>query len=306
MKTTGQMWCVVWLGLLLGSGCATLPQEPVERALYVDLQRVIANETRTQWTVDRIELEEIATQVLRSTCRVEAPRQAALRLWLDEQIAAQGGPAKERYLKTHSLDGLDETLSLERVIMALDYGEAHKDDCPFWIEKEPGFRGVHSDTERLVLLIESSGGGIVILDDKRTRVGGEGSGRVLLGLGTDNGLTLGVGAELGGRGLLSAQKGDEALSTLVTAGIPLLLRVHDLTKVYDFEVAAVAFSPTRDAKPRFGERVVFAGGVSTVRVGSFMPLAMLQLTYDIYPASEGEPLTHIFRLGTRVSLDIDP
>jgi hypothetical protein len=291
------LWC---------AGCASLPAEPAQQGLYLDLLRVVENEARTQWLVDRLELEEIAAQTLRSTCQAPPEVRAGLRQWIEGQVAVAGGPAEAAFARTGSLDGLDEALTLERVGMALDYGEVHREDCPFWLKEEAAFRGVHADTERLVLLVESSGGGSLILTPARSRVGGDGSGRVLLGWGVDSGLTLALGGEFGGRGLLSTRPEDDALGTFFTAGAPLLARFYDLTRVYDVEVAAVAFSPTDEVAPRFGARAVFAAGVTTARVGAFMPLAMLQVTYDYYPASRGEPETHILRLGTRVSLDIDP
>lgn len=297
------LWALL-ASLALG-GCATLPQDPEQRALYVDLRRVVEGETRTQWLIDKIELEEIATPVLRSTCQVRPEARAALRAWLTEQLVAEGGPAREAYQESHSLDGLGEALALERVRLALDYGESRLEDCPFWLEPSADFRGVHADTDRFVLLAESSGGGSLTITPERTRVGGEGSGRLLAAWGVDDGLTLATGAEFGGRGLLSTRPEDDALSTLFTAAVPLLARFYDLNQVYDLEVAAVAFSPTRDVSPRYGGRAVFAVGVPTQRLGAFMPLAMLQLTYDVYPASQGEPLTHVIRLGTRVSLDAD-
>jgi hypothetical protein len=293
------------LALASLGACATLPQDPEERALYVDLRRVIEGESRTQWLVDRVELEEIANPVLRSTCQARPAKRLALRAWLDERILAEGGPAREAYRETKSLDGLEETLSLERVRLALDYGQAHLDDCPFWLEPDADFRGVHADTDRFILLAESNSGASLTINNKRSRPGGGGSGRVMVGWGVSDGLTLATGAEFGGRGLLSTRPEDDALSTLFTAGIPLLARFYDVTSVYDLEVAAVAFSPTRSIEPRYGGRAVFAAGVTTVRLGAFMPLAMLQVAYDVYPSSQGEPLTHIVQLGTRVSLDAD-
>lgn len=296
---------LLWMALALGA-CASVPEPHAQRALYLDLRRIVDNESRADWLVDRVELEQIAVPVLRSTCQVTPEDRARLRGWLDAQLELQGGRPQDAFAQGTPLDDLDEALALHRVQMALDYGEAHRADCPFWLTPNPDFEGVQLDAGRFVILAESRGGGGLYISPSRTRIGGGGGGRVLPGWGVSERLTLAMGLEFGGQALISTSQEDQDLSTLVLVAAPFLVRLQDLSRVLDFEVAALSLTETQKVEPRLGVRGSVGLGVTTARVSAFLPIALLQVGSDFYPAQDDREYLWTLWLGTRFSLDVDP
>jgi hypothetical protein len=141
------------------SACAPLPPTVTGRALYIDARKALSGESRLGWTVDRVELEEAAAQVEPSACRVTPAERQALRSWVAARVAASGGPAEAQYRAGRDIDDLQDVLELERVGALLDQVELHMpEDCPFWVEPDPEFEGLHSSGHRFVLIGESMGG----------------------------------------------------------------------------------------------------------------------------------------------------
>ena len=59
--------------LALGlSACASLPDAPRERGLYVDVRKAIEFEEEVDWVADRLEVEEVLPNVMGSVCRTSA------------------------------------------------------------------------------------------------------------------------------------------------------------------------------------------------------------------------------------------
>ncbi len=298
----------LWLMAAWLSGCAgVMPQESAERALYVDLRKIVETRQSTEWLLDSKEVAEAAPVALSSTCRVSPQVSASLGAWLDAQIVASGGPARATFeANGRDLDAVAEPLTLERVRAVLDHALERRAECPFWIEPEDDFLGVQGDAGRLVLFLESNGGGSLIASAGEVGFGGEGGGRFLVGWGVNDRITLSVGGEVGGRGKFEGVEGAQALSASVTAAAPLVLRLHGVSQVFDVEIAPTAASDPDKFDPRPGLRFTLAAGLSTVRVSGFMPAIMGMINYEIQPASQGLPLTQIFRIGTRFSIDYDP
>jgi hypothetical protein len=296
------------LAIALG-GCATLPGGRAESALYVDVRKAVALRESAEWIVDRLEVEGIAQSVMRSACQVDAPARERLIGWLDARIADAGGPAEAAYRRNREAP-IDEALSLERVRAVVQYADAHAHECPFWLEVDPYFDGVQTDARRFVLLAESFGGGGLILSRGGVRLGGGGGGRLTLAWGLDQRLTLGVGAEVGGIGTFGGEddSGARALVARFTAAVPLVLRITNLSRILDLELAPNARWSPSDLRLPPGVRVGVAYGVSTVRVGPFMPTAMLYLRYEYLPASRDgiDPSEHLILVGTKVGIDFDP
>lgn len=295
--------------MLAWTGCATLPAGRAESALYVDVRKAVALRESAEWIVDRLEVEAIAEGTMRSACQVDAPARERLIAWLDARITEAGGPAEAAYRRDRDA-AIAEALSLERVRAVVQYADAHAHECPFWLEADPHFDGVQTDARRFVLLAESFGGGGLILSRGGVRLGGGGGGRLTFAWGLDQRLTLGVGGEVGGIGTFGGEdtSGARALVARFTAAVPLVLRVTNLSRIFDVEVAANArWSPT-DLRLPPGVRVGIGYGVSTVRVGPFMPTAMLYLRYEFLPASRDglDPSEHLILVGTKVGVDFDP
>jgi hypothetical protein len=301
--------CAVAGFVLIVSGCATWPHDPVERALYIDLTKAVQLSNDTGWVIDRVQLENNSEGALRSVCQVEPERRLALERWLDQRIQTLGGSV-ERVYEQHGkdLDAASDILEYERVRALLKFARARADeDCPFWLEPQPDFRGVQSDAERLVILADTLGYGSLILEGDNEALGGGGGGRLFAGYGLDAAWTLAIGAEVGGSGaFVKNEMGKRGIDTTFNAAVPVLLRLTRYSRVFDLEVAPIVrFNPDTDILPP-GVRTSVAAGFSTMRSAAFMPYALLWLAYEYHPADNRGPEDHSLHIGTRVGVDWDP
>jgi hypothetical protein len=289
--------------------CATLPAQPVERALFVDLRKSVELSESTGWYVDESQLRNNAENILRSACQVDPALRDDLDAWLSGQIELAGGSAEQVYL-AHGKDlgAADKVLALERTRMFLRYANQHAaTDCPFWLTPKDDFIGVQGDAHRFVLLAETNGFGSLVIEGSNAALGGGGGGRLLVAHGIGPQLTLAVGGEVGGVGaFVPNDKGGRGLDTTFTAGVPILLRWTRYSRLLDFEVAPVArLNPGEPVLPP-GIRSSVGVGLTTMRASSFMPYAVLWVGYEYHPASNDSPRDHSMLIGTRVGIDWDP
>jgi hypothetical protein len=293
------------LGLLMG--CAALPHNASERALYIDARKALHGESRLGWTVDRVEIEEAAAQAEPSACRVSPARRAELRRWIDEQIAIQGGPALQQYRAGVDHEELDDVLDLERTRALLDNVELHLPaDCPFWVKPSEHFEGLHSAARRFVLLAESAGGGSLSFARGQVRAGGGGAARLFVAYGPSEHLQLALGFEGGGDAILQKEEGGAlAPQGAFRFGAPMFVRLIDIDRIYDLELAAVTRLVDGKLSP-WGGRIGIGGGVNGLRRLGFMPALELWLGYELYPRQDGFAAEHVLRFGTRVGVDWDP
>jgi hypothetical protein len=298
------------LAFLCSLGCAALPPSGPGRALYVDLRKAVElSEDTGGWVIDRIEIESQAGPALRSVCRVDPIERARLESWLDARIAREGGSAKEIYQRHGGdLDAAADALSYERVRALLRYAERHAaEDCPFYLHPESDFGGIEGDADRFVLWLESLGGGAVVIERGKAALGGGGGGRVLGAWGFGSRLTLAVGGELAGNGsFVDTKTGGRTIETTFTAAVPVVLRVSDFARVYDFEFAPIVRIATPGDELPPGLRVATAIGLTASRGSAFMPYLLLWFAYELHPAHGADPMDHSIRVGTRVGVDLDP
>lgn len=291
------------------AACASWPHDRVERALYADLAKAVELSNDTGWVVDRVQLENNAEDAMRSVCQVAPEKRTSLERWLDAELTLGGGSAAEIYRRSgRDLGAASDALEIERVRALLRYADERASaDCPFWLEPDPNFLGVHGDEGRLVLLAETLGYGSIVLEGGDGALGGGGGGRLLVGHGFGPQVTLALGAEIGGSGaFVDNEKGSRSIETTFSAAVPLLLRISNLSRVFDFEVApSVRFDPGVDVLPP-GVRTSVALGFSTMRSSSFMPYALLWLAYEYHPKDNRGPADHSLHAGTRVGVDWDP
>jgi hypothetical protein len=298
--------------LLLGlASCATtLPPDPVERALYVDTLTLVRSKSRSEWTIDRLAQDSIGPGVAWSACQVAPEKRRSLMGWIDTQVAAEqtrlGGDARSAWLqRDRDLGAVEDLIELERVRAALaNIEERAATDCPFWLETDPEFIGLQGDANRFILFIESRGQLALNVQSKGgARFSGGGGGRVLLGGGFSDRVSLLSGFEVGGGGRFGE---DGKLSGVLTGAVPVLLRFADAGTAWDLEVAAVSFLEGSKSWPP-GLRAAIAFGFVTPRVGgAFSPQAMFWLGYEYHPRRDDEEPFHIIGLGTRIGVAIDP
>lgn len=299
---------VLILAALIGTGCAaSLPPEPVERALYVDALTVVRSQARDDWTVDRLALEGVTPAVAWSVCQVAPERRAGLMAWLDAAITREeqrlGGSSEIGWRRAgKDMGAIEELLELQRVRAAIAL--VRPEECPFWLEADPGFRGMQGDAERLVFIFESRGGvALNLRSEGGLRFSGGGAGRVLVGFGASDRLTVATGFEIGGFGRFD-QKGD--VTGVLGGAFPLLVRLADAGSLVDLEVAAVTFLEGARGWPP-GIRAAIAFGFLTPRVGgAFSPAAMFWLGYEYHPRRDLDAPFHVIGVGTRIGVDFDP
>jgi hypothetical protein len=295
---------VLYAALGALTGCASLPADPAQSALFQDVRQVVVMKERTSWVVDRVELDDIAPELLTSVCQATPEARAGLRAWVAGEAAAIGRP-DEIFAETGEVD--DDALTMSRVELALAYADRHAgQDCPFYLEQDEAFPGVQIDRDRFLLFLESNPNAAVLIEGDKTSLAGGGAGRLLLGYGFTDHFTVALGGEFGGRGLISTGGGEQKVGAIFTQAIPLVFRFRDLSQIYDVEISATSFTTPENPRIHPGVRVVLGTGVATLRVRGFLPLAMGQIGYEFYPAGDGQPTTHLIRVGTAFSLDIDP
>lgn len=302
-----QRACLAGLAALL-AGCASLPEHPAQRGLYVDLRKAVELSEDTGWFVDRVQLRANAEAALRSACQVEPAMRDDLEAWLGGQIALAGGPA-ERLYREHGgdLDAADDALTLERTRALLRYASAHAaEDCPFWLTADPEFEGVQGDAGRFVVLAETLGYGSLVLEDGEAALAGGGGGRLLFGHGLGERFTLALGLEVGGVGTFQSEDGGSSIEPAFGAGVPVLLRWTQFSRIVDLELAPVARLESVGDLLTPGLRVLVGGGFSTMRASAFMPYGVLSLGYQYHPPDSVGPAEHSVLIATRVGIDWDP
>jgi hypothetical protein len=285
-------------------GCTPLPQTLAERALYLDMRRIAETRQRTDWIVDRREVEEALPAAIQSVCAAPADAPAKLRRWIDRRVRAEGGPAREAYERAgRDLGAASEILTIERAGLILD--RALAEPCPFWIERDPEFAGVQEDTDRFVVYVETVGSGEVSWSRGAGTLGGAGAGRLLPAYGLGSRATLMGGAEVGGGGAL-AKDGSGGIRASFAAAVPLLLRLQDVTRFWDLELAGTARIPEGLDAWRPGFRIATGAGISALRVSNLLPYFALWAGFELLPAHGGDPAVAVIRVGSRFGLDWDP
>jgi hypothetical protein len=295
--------------LCLVAGCGARPPGTAETSLYDDLRAAVDSRERLDWMVDRVEIDAIAKDILRSVCQTPTDARRRLRAWLARRIEAAGGPAREQMRRDGvSLDRVGGVLTLERVAMALDYGLAHAaTDCPFWLRPREDFTGVQTDDGRLVVLLESLGGFQAVLHRGDLNVGGVGGGRLLPAWGLAHDLTLALGGEVGVASTFPREGDGRQVKPVLTAAAPVLLRFAFDTWRLDAEVAATARAlDDHLSDPTLGARASLGLGFSALRIASTMPYAGLWLGYERLAPFLDRGAVQYFMLGTRIGLNWDP
>jgi hypothetical protein len=294
------------IGVLAITGCSALPEERSQRALYRDLRQVVETRERGEWLVEYSEIERATPMAMQSVCQVPRNQEDDLSGWLDARLSAEGGPAEQQYDNGVPLRKLREELSLERTRALLESAQSRRDQCPFYLTPSDEFDGIHQTTSRFVLLAESVGAASLSIRGTNVFTGAGGAGRLLPSWGVSHRVLVGLGVEVGGAAGFSPLSGEEgeALETRVQAGVPLLFRFTDLSKVLDLGIAATGITSPTNPDPEIGVRATVGAGVSTVRVNKFLPYFTLMAGYQFFPWTE--PQTHLVTAGTRFGFAFDP
>jgi hypothetical protein len=289
---------------LVCTGCAALPAPANERALYLDLRKIVESGEDGGWTIDRSRLQANAEPALRSVCQVNDATRRGLDAWLSEQITLAGGPAERSYREQgKSLDALAESLSLERTRALLRYaGERTEADCPFWLAPVAQFSGEQGGAARWVLLGETQAFGTITLPSRVPALGG--GGRIFVGHGLGSQLTLALGVDVAASGTFIPSNGaGQGVDAYLTLATPVLLRVARFSRSLDIDVAPVVrLSHGQPAWPP-GGRVEVGAAFASVRTSPFMSYFVFYVGYEVHLATAESSTDHTLQLGTRIAVD---
>ncbi|MEZ4247324.1 MAG: hypothetical protein R3B99_03680 [Polyangiales bacterium] len=290
--------------LALLVACTPMPEQRQARGLYADLYKAVEFRENNDWVIDRLEIQASLESVMESVCSTDREAREDVRIFIETEIAEAGGSSEELFRREGLTRRVKAVRRMERVRAMLDTAEDAATECPYWLEPDERFAGLESDERRVVVLAETRGGGAMVVSDGDIALGGGGGGRILLAAGLGPRLTLGVGYEVGAEGRMpETPEGRRSFEGILASSVPVLLRVRDMSRIVDVEVA---WTQRYDSPTRHGVRVGIGYGLTTPRVSAFMPYGVIWIGYGLTPAAHGEPTDHTLWLGTRVGFDWDP
>ncbi len=304
----------------LSSACApVLPPQPTQRALVRDTARVVDVRAKVGWFVDETEVEGALPDAMKSACRVNDKDRSAALQWLDQEIARQGGPVEEAWNRNgRKLDDLDTLLLLTRTRLLLGRadGWVRSGKCPFWIERQDSFAGIHVSVRRFILALEGGGRFIEEFGSGRVRYGGGGSGRLLAGFGLTETVNAFIGVEAGaGVRFVNPRLGTQTeIPTLVgVVALPLVLRYQlGLSTHLEGELGPMAYvnsleqsSNGRQLEGQYdlGLRLGLGIGASYLRLQrGVMPFFTFSVSLDYVPEQEQRPQVIQISIGGRTGI----
>src|ERR1700712_793154 len=239
-------------------GCLSHPDAAVPRALYLDLRKVIETQEDGGWVHDPTRLRAGLEPALASTCQVAPGARRALAAWLDAQLLLLPSPEAELRAR-HALSAANEALHVRRTRALLQFAEQHAAECPFWIEPDPEFRGRQYDGRGFFVLAETPAFVSLVLASGIPALGG--GGRLLIGHGLGDRLSVALGAEVAASGTLVPNDG-QGLDATATIAAPWLLRITRLSRILDVEIAPVLRWATGHPAWPPGVRVAVGAGIA--------------------------------------------
>jgi hypothetical protein len=292
------------------AACARLPapREPSTRALFRDLERQVTIADAAGWGVDRLEIDDMVDTGLQSACRVDPLGRRSLLGWLDDRIAALGGPVEVAWRRRgKQLGKVDDLLVLTRIRMLLAHVDAlAPHDCPFWIEPHHPFRGRQISDGRWQLSLGGGGKGIVVWqgDSRDLRFGG--AGRLLFGRVLANGDAIYAGVEAGASAAFP--RDDMGERTTLVLGIdvvaPVVYRRTGTNTYVEVEAGWLGQATERDWEDvAHGVHVGVALGGRALRTQFFFPGAAIGVSLERLFV-DGDDIT-AFKFGARVAIDLD-
>ncbi len=302
------------VGLALMGSCArTVPPAESTAALYRDLQRIVTLTEAAGWDIDRVEVEDVLTDVLMSVCRVKPEHRAALMKWIDQRVEALGGDVKAQYAAHgNKLDDIEDLLEITRIRLVFAAALAASDeDCPFWIEHEEPFRGRQISDDRWQLSFGGGGKGIITHQGGDTDIHFGGAGRFMFGRTWGDRWSTLIGIEAGASASFpkdDADPMDERGSLVLGLDVvfPLVTRYRLVNTYWELEVGYLQHytEEQRDGIPGFKIGVAFGGRAA--RRKAFLPGAVFGVSYErTFPDDdEGEP-QDLIKLGFRIAIDVD-
>jgi hypothetical protein len=302
---------IVWLAVVVAlTACGRLraPKDPSTEPLFRDLERQVTVAEAAGWGVDRFEIEGMLDTALQSACRVDPLARQSLIAWIDERIAASGGPVEAAWrAKGKRLSKVDDLMLLTRIRMLLVEADGiAPHDCPFWLEPQHPFRGRQISDGRWQLSFGGGGKGIVTRQGNTSDLRFGGAGRLLVGRVMKGGDALYVGGEIGANaGFPRDEMGDRSKLVIgVDVVTPVVYRRTGTNAYIEVEAGWLGHANERDWSDfDHGIHVGFAIGARALRTRFVFPGAAVGISYErLFLA--GEDLRSV-KIGARVAFDLD-
>ena len=273
---------------------------PAVAALIADVERVVVAHEEAGWFIDDQEYASIVPTLLESACRVTPPaRRAAL-----ERLASQADTDPERLYRRQG----EMTADVEAALRARRSWEAFRrtlertDECPFFVLPTEDFQGRQTERNKWIVHLEGGGVAEAVRMAGRLAVGGGGNGRLLLGRGFGDSISVLAGGEIGGGAVLRRPDDSDQFSLKYLAAMPIVLRLHELNWLYDVEIAPLAMLQGDDLGLQWGARLGGLVGLSALRARDFLPWVGVALAVDQYFEGDGLPSAQVLRGGIRVGI----
>jgi hypothetical protein len=276
------------------------PADPVAIfSLRDDLERIVEIQSGGGWQIDKYEMDDMMPSALSSVCRVVPRGRLDLLALLDARIVELGGPVEQAWAKTKDISDVKELLFVTRVrdLLAEAIRRAPQ-ECPFWVEPEPKFKGLQSDFGAFALNVETGGMLQLRRTEGRVTYGGGGVLRLLVSRGFGD-ASLMAGAEFAGGAML--KPGAEQFVINYFPAIPVVVRFWNVSWHYDLEAAPVGLFQADDTKPSYGLRLGAGIGVQSRRARGVIPWGGFAFAYEHYFAGH-RPAAEFVRAGLRVGI----
>ncbi len=295
---------LIALSLFMFARSASADARYAADSLLGDVERIVSDTESSGWFVDDDALQDARRALLESVCRTP-PESRALALGRLEQASRAAGSARSLY----EAEGRKLTAVVvrarfvEREVLALKTAMSWAErDCPFWVEPEPGFRGLQTDRDRFALSVESAGNVQIRRTAGTTTIGAGGLGRLLVARGFGGRYSLLAGFEFGGNAMLRPGAVPTEFVVNYLPALPVVFRIHQVAWHYEVELAPVALFQADNGAFSFGGRVGVGIGVSSLRTRGVIAWAGLSLAYERYVASGHRPSADFLRSGLGVGV----
>jgi hypothetical protein len=279
---------------------ASPPNAASVDALQFDIVRIVDAEENGGWLLDEVAQRNIEADVMQSVCRAAPAVRAAARERLERQSRQLGEPRRV-FERAHGelTSQVAAALSAERRAAAARRGEELAGRCPFWVKADPGFRGLQTTRDRLVMNFDT--GGIVQL--RRTQgewaLGAGGFGRALAGYSFTHVSVL-SGIEFGGGALLQPKTNPTQFIINYLPAVPVIVRLHYQAWNIDLEGASTGLFQAGNTRLSYGVRSGITVGISSLRLRGILPWVGVGVASEYYFANSARPGAFFLRGGLRV------
>jgi hypothetical protein len=300
--------CAVMLvGLLAACARLPAPKDPETAPLFRDLERQVTVADAAGWGIDRIEIDGMLDNAMLSACRVDALSRQSLLGWLDDRIAATGGPVEAAWrARGKRLGKVEDLLILSRIRLLLRRAEATAGDCPFWLEPQHPFKGRQISDGHWQISFGGGGKGVIVRRGDSSDVRAGGAGRLLFGRVLAGGNAIYAGVEVGANASFPRDATGERTALVLGVDVvaPVVYRITGTNAYFEIEGGWLGHATERDWRELdHGMHVGVAVGARALRTRFVFPGAAIGISYErLFLA--GDDLSAI-KFGARVAFDLD-